>query len=105
GAQSIGELAGSNRIDDGLWHQLAAVYNGSNSESLYVDGQLAASSASATAPVVGNTDDVWIGGNPDGGAFQWFDGLVDEVAIFTNALTTLQIQQLYNTATNAPFAF
>lgn len=102
GSQPVADLTGPNRIDDGQWHFLAAVYNGTTTESLYVDGQLASSNSGATSHVTGNSSDLWIGGDPDLGANQVFDGLLDEIAIFTNALTTLQIQQLYAAGTNGP---
>ncbi len=102
GMQPGGDVIGPNRIDDGQWHQLAGVFDGASLQTLYVDGQTAASVASATAAVAGTGDDLWIGGDPDTRAAPLFDGLIDEVAIFTNALAAGQIQQLYFSATNSP---
>lgn len=104
GNQPSGDLVGPNRIDDGQWHQLAGVYDAAGSEFLYVDGQLAASTGGATAPVVGDDLDVWIGDAPDAPGVESLTGLVDEVAMFTTALSAVQVQQLYSIATNAPTA-
>jgi hypothetical protein len=87
-------------MDDNQWHQLAGVYDGTNSEYLYVDGQLAAQSASATIPPAVTGNDFWIGGDPDPGAFQFFNGAIDEVAIFTNALSAGQILWLFSSGSN-----
>ncbi len=100
GAQPGGNVIGPNRVDDGQWHQLTGVFDGTNSQALYIDGQFAASETNATTPVAGNSGDLWIGGDPDSGASQFFNGVIDEVAIFTNALSAAQIQQLFFSATN-----
>lgn len=102
GAQPAGDVTGTNRIDDGQWHQLVGVYDGTNSEFLYVDGQPAASTTNAAALVLGNVNDLWIGGDPDSGAFQLFNGVIDEPAIFTNALSAAQVQQLFVAAGGPP---
>ena len=94
GTQPAGDLIGPNRVDDGLWHHWVAVYDGTNSEYLYVDGQVAASANTATARVIANANDLLVGADPDAG--QYFRGVIDEVAIFTNALTATQIGHLYN---------
>lgn len=102
GTQSGGDIVGPVRIDDGQWHQLTAVYNGLFTETLFVDGQSVASTTSATTTVAGNTNNVWLGGDPDSGVYQFFNGVIDEVALYTNLLTLAQAQQLYGSATNAP---
>jgi pro-kumamolisin-like protein/concanavalin A-like lectin/glucanase superfamily protein/BACON domain-containing protein len=101
GAQPSGDVVGPARIDDGSWHQLVGVYDGANSEFLYVDGLLAASTTGATAPVGGNSDDLLIGANADVGLFQLFNGVVDEVCLFTNALTAAQVGQLFSVVGNS----
>jgi hypothetical protein len=102
GSQTGGDLIGSNRIDDQQWHQLLGVYDGLKTESFFVDTRLVASSLSASNPVVGNTEDLWIGGDPDTGTAQWFNGEINEVAVFTNALTLAKSQQMLFFATNLP---
>jgi len=74
--------------------------NGTNSEYLYVDGQLAAESGSATTAPGFSGEDFWIGGDPDPGVFQFFTGVIDEVAMFTNSLSAGQILWLFSTGEN-----
>ena len=79
-------------VDD-VWYHIAAVYDGANA-SIYIDGEFGASSpyllgiADTDAPVI-------IGSNyPDAG--QCIKGLIDEVAIFSAALTDEDIQTVMN---------
>jgi hypothetical protein len=102
GTQPSGDVIGPSPVTDGQWHQLAGIYDGTNTQSLYVDGQLVTSAAGATTPVAGNSLDVWLGDAPDNPGVESLNGVVDEVAIFTSALSAGQIQQLYFMATNFP---
>ena len=94
-------------INDGNWHFIAGVSDGTN-DSLYVDGALLKTGASVGA-VAGSTLDALLGGSPQSQVPVWngngsgnqvrnFDGQLSQVAIFTNALTSAQIQQLYSAA-------
>lgn len=97
GPQPLGPLVATNRIDDGRWHQLTGVYDGVESQSLYVDGRLAAWTTFASATPVLGLNDFWIGGDPDPRAFGFFNGTIDEVAVFPEALTANQILWLFST--------
>jgi Concanavalin A-like lectin/glucanases superfamily/Pro-kumamolisin, activation domain len=101
GALPLGDLIGTNRIDDNQWHHLAGVYDGVSAEYLYVDGQLVARATNAAVAPVVTGNDLWIGGDSDPGMWQLFDGVVDEVAMFTNALSADQILWLFSTGSNA----
>ncbi len=104
GDQPVGDVIGSTPVTDGQWHQLVGVYDAVSSESLYVDGQLVASTTGATAPVPGNSSDVWLGDAPDAPGLESLNGVVDEVSVFTNALSINQVEQLYSIATTIPSA-
>jgi hypothetical protein len=92
-------VSGPNRIDDGRWHQLVGIYDNLGTNYLYVDGALASITNAQTSPA-GSSYDLRLGGAPDFGTSRNFSGVIDEVALFTNALSSVQIQQLYLTATN-----
>lgn len=96
-----GSVASSTIVNDGNWHFVAGVYNGSTI-SLYVDGVLNGSSAAGSL-TADNMNDVWLGGNAAftivGSNEQFFAGALAHAAVFTNALSAPQIQQLYQTAT------
>ena len=102
GTQPSGDVVGSARVDDQKWHQWTGVFDGTQNERLYIDAQLVASAANTTNPVTEIISDAWIGDDPDTGASQFFNGVIDEVTLFSNAVTTAQIQQMYFLATNTP---
>lgn len=103
-----GSVTSTTIYNDGAWHQAAGVYDGTNNY-LYVDGALAGSSAAA-GTVAGNTNDLYLGGDPSyttvGVNERYFAGAIAQAAFFTNALTAAQIQAAYQSATApAPPAF
>ena len=85
-------------IPDGEWAHMAMVSTGSpGTMSLYTNGVLAGSRAHSLP--ADNTFKFNIGG---GGVFDgannWFDGQIDEVAVFDKALTDVQIAAQYHAA-------
>jgi hypothetical protein len=91
-------------IVDGNWHLVAytcAGIPGINNGLLYVDGLLVASD-SVTSPLLGDNLDVWIGGSPDYGAARLLNAKIAHAAIFTEALTAAQVQDLYTGTYAAP---
>jgi len=77
-------------VSTGVWTHVAFTYDGATMK-IYKDGFEAASRAKTgnlvTNPLVG----AWIGANPTNN--KWFDGVIDEVQIFTRALTESEVQQ------------
>ena len=100
GSVSLAEVVSPASLDDGQWHFLAGVYDATHSQALFVDGTRVAVSTKTTVSAAPSSSDLWIGGNPDIGVFQYFNGAIDEVAVFTNALTAAQIGQLFRSSTN-----
>jgi hypothetical protein len=94
-----GNVTSTNILNDGKWHQLAGVYDGTTS-SLYADGNLNASATASGAMSGEPNSELFIGGNPDftsvGVNQRFFAGALSQVALFTNALTAAQILQNYN---------
>ncbi|UCG49178.1 MAG: tetratricopeptide repeat protein [Phycisphaerales bacterium] len=80
-------------VEDGQWHHLAGVYDGSV-VSLYVDGVLDAEQ-SASGNIGTNDFSVLIGENAEM-AGRWFCGSIDDVAIFDQPLSAEQVERLYN---------
>jgi hypothetical protein len=102
GAGSVSSL---NVLNDGNWHFVAGVYDASHNY-LYVDGALN-NSSTATGGVAGNTtNDVFLGGDPDytqvGSNERFFAGALAQAAFFTNALSGIQVQTIYQAATTLP---
>ena len=81
----------------GVWHHLAATYDGSSLMSFYIDGQLVTQQvASGSMPIT--TDPLAIGNEPGSGSpFNFFSGTIDDVRIYGSALPPDQIVQIYNT--------
>lgn len=77
--------------DAGTWHMLAVTYDGASAR-IYWDGQMKAS-LPATGLVSSDTITARVG--TAGVLSSYFDGLVDELKIYDNALTDLQIQGHY----------
>jgi hypothetical protein len=95
----IGEVDGNAVVDDGKWHHVAGVYDGTTS-SLYVDGRLDASQQ--TSGSIRTTDHrVRIGSNVQKGGRR-FVGIVDDVRVYSRALSPEEIQALFEGRQPAP---
>jgi len=95
------ELAGGGPLTMGVWYHLVVTYDGANA-TMYVNGAEAASDAPSA--YVANTDAPFvIGGNPasDWPVYYSWIGMVDEVAVYTTALSASDVQAHYANGTNA----
>jgi len=84
------------RVDDGQWHQLAGVFEGSppRDVKLYVDGLKQARQALLAEPLKAGGRSEWvIGRAPWGGTT--FRGDIDEIRIFDRPLNDLEVRSLY----------
>lgn len=88
-------LVGMISVVDGVWHQVAAVYDGAR-KYIYVDGALDIS-ASSGGLLRTNADIVTIGSQGD---FRW-NGDLDEVAVYGRGLSETEVVNLYRAATSA----
>jgi VCBS repeat-containing protein len=97
-------LIGSTNLADGQWHYLVATRNGTTDEDiLYVDGvEVVSHSVGLTAdfdcPLI---TDVTVGYmlRESGEEPYHFIGALDEIAIYTRALTTAEVVSFYNSGT------
>ncbi|NGY58018.1 DUF2341 domain-containing protein [Lentzea sp. NEAU-D13] len=96
---------GSSSIANGAWHHLAGTYNGSIM-SLYVDGVLVSTAASASAQVFngywrfGSYHEVPYTAGADG----YFQGVIDEIRVSNTAWPATTITTRYNNE-NSPSTF
>lgn len=86
----------SNPMKDGAWHHIAFTRNSSNLIQLYVDGSPVGSAQSLS----GNTLFEVIGANYAKSVF--FDGKLDEVAIFNKALSLSEVGLIYDATNDNP---
>lgn len=97
----IGEernAVGSAPLPTNAWTYLAATYDGS-SVRLYVDGEQAGTS-SVSGAMAASAGPLRIGGNSVWS--EWFAGLVDEVRVYSRALSAAEIQRDMRTPVGAP---
>jgi len=92
--------------DDGNWHHVAMVYTPSTSLILYIDGAAVdTDTTSITSSINNEVADLTIGmwsRNPTAWATDYWDGDIDEVAIWNKALELADIQTIYNSTNNNP---
>lgn len=85
-------VASSGGIAGDTWQHVAMTYNGTNIY-LYQDGTEVGSMAKTGALDSGPTVSAWIGDNPvGGGGGNAYSGLMDDVRIYTQALSQAEIQ-------------
>ena len=87
-----GEVQGNISVNDGQWHHTVGVYDRSKLY-LFVDGKLD-SSVEASGYISQNYLPVLIGENAETMGREW-NGLIDDVRIYSYALTGQEVRQLY----------
>jgi Concanavalin A-like lectin/glucanases superfamily/Immunoglobulin I-set domain/NHL repeat len=80
-------------IASNQWSHVAGVYDGTN-VYLYVNGALAGTPVPAAGPIVSSGNDLQIGHDPSNPS-RYFNGLIDEASVYSNALTAAQIQAIF----------
>ena len=79
------------------WYHVVGTYDGVNTAQIYVNGALSGSSTSVGAHSMGSTVDLYLGQNPDGTSP--YSGNLDEVVLYSRALSAQDVLNHYNTAT------
>ena len=93
------DAGGGNELPVGIWKQVVVVHDGT-SDKIFIDGVLKATKAVAGL-LNPTTKPLGIGYNAiDGG--NWFDGLLDDIAIYNYALSDTEIGALYTTESTFP---
>ena len=88
---------------DGNWHHIAFVYIPSTSIEIFVDGNSEIlSTSSIPASIDNDPADFNIGRRSDGA--RYFNGNIDEVAVFDYALSNSQIYDIYTSTTTGKTA-
>jgi len=88
-------LAGTTRIDDGLWHHLAVTVDAQPFAKVYVDGAVEISGPEGFIGHVIGVNGVWLGRSRTTAGFtRYFQGDIDDAAIWGNVLTEQDVQTL-----------
>ncbi len=92
-------------MNDGDWHHVVGVWESDSLRKIYVDGVYQA--GSTTTKTIGTINRWAIGriADDDGSFTLWnqdnFEGSLDEVQVYSGALTAAQVRTLYNQGKNA----
>ena len=88
-----------NELQAGVWNHVVFVHDGLK-DKIYLDGVLVAEK-DVIGTLNSTTHPLGIGYNPiDGG--NWFDGVIDELEIYNEVLTDLEIANLYTAQSTFP---
>lgn len=86
-------LSATTEVNDGLWHHIAAVYDGSF-KYIYIDGVLDNSVAS-TGTIKSNDYAIGIGENIQHNTREW-EGDIDDVRIYNKGLSSSEVSLIYS---------
>ena len=93
GTASNSFTGSSNTFESGQWHHIVMVVDSSGNGKLYVNGEQEATWSNGSNSSVNRFS---IGQEWDGSASDFFDGKIDEVAIWNVALNAADVTSLYN---------
>ena len=101
-------VSGTSTLSADTWYHIVGTYDGENNDDkirIYINGSLEATSSALGGDfLTGEPTIAHIGRNVNtssGTRDFYFDGLIDEVAIWDTALTSTQVSEIYNaTGTN-----
>jgi len=85
-------------VDDGEWHHVGWVYDGTMNY-LYVDGEVDATEES-TGQITVSSYPLWIGDNSQATGRYW-TGLIDDLQIYNRALTQEEVQRIMQSSAGA----
>lgn len=93
---SSGYLEAAVNVADDEWHHVASTWDGLD-QVIYIDGVERARAAYSGSSTINNTALPLVIGVTvnDGGGPRYFDGSIDDVYIYSSALATAQVQELF----------
>jgi hypothetical protein len=91
---SINAYSTNNSVPAGIWTHFAAIYNGTHLK-LYINGTLHTSLAQGNPVAVANTNSR-LGSISDGTDRAWLNGSLDEIAIYSRAISEQEINASFN---------
>jgi hypothetical protein len=84
----------SDNVADGAWQHVAFTYNG-DALVVYLNGNAGSPNNSPTGDLTAATVALWVGGNPSITG-RYFDGQIDDVRVYSRALSDVEVLRLYN---------
>ncbi len=103
GSGTINICTTSSTYSSGIWYHLTATYDGSNIK-LYVNAGTPTSLSSTLIASSGNVGrfGLWVENST---SYYWYNGYIDEVGIWSRALTSTEVSQLYNGGAGNQYPF
>ena len=84
-------------VADGNWHHIVAIWDNNSTEiSLYLDDSLVYTESYSLFSGFNFLQDITIGSRIDLDSSSFYNGKIDEVGIWSRALTSTEISELYN---------
>ena len=80
-------------LSTGVWYHIVGTNDGTDSK-IYVNGNLA--NSVAQGPVDASSRDLYIGKNFSGNETSFWDGNIDEVAVWNDSLSASEVAEIYN---------
>lgn len=87
-------VVGTNIVTDGKWHHLVGTRIKGGAMSLYLDGAIQGTTTDNTSSTTKNGEPVFIGAR--GNYASPMNGLIDDVRIYSRALSSDEVRLLYN---------
>lgn len=100
GARAVGTTT---LLTDGTWYHLVGVCRGITDREIYVNNVSEGTNTTSESPA--GVQDEWAIGANHTDADVNFDGIVDEVGIWSDGLTTGEISALYNSGSGLAYPF
>ena len=92
-------------VGDGAWHHLVATFVSATERYLYLDGVQVAGSASETSQAIDTAmSEIRVGADQSNGVSSYFDGLLEDVAFWSDELTLNEITWLYNSGSGRSYS-
>jgi hypothetical protein len=92
GSATEAGLHSSPNVQLGQWYTLAFTFDGTTAK-FYINGTLTDSSTK-TILFSANSDDLYFGATPNPSFYYYFNGVIDEIRIYNNAITPMQVNAL-----------
>lgn len=87
-------LITSSPLDDNVWYHVVLVRDGPTSTKMYLNGGQTGTTYTTNYNMVDSSADLLLG-SQQGGTGYYFNGSIDEVAVYNKSLTTSEIQEHY----------
>ncbi len=87
----------SSALSSGQWYHVVVEHNSGTSENrIFVNGQLEATQSSVDSNLFNSTQEIRVGSsNQFGSSPRFYEGLVDDIAIWSDTITESEVQTLY----------